>query len=93
MGSGNNWPADIVALHEFYRDQVRRRPDWHIEVRETVEVGEWVAVRASAGGTTSFDDLGIALIAPIPKAIEWVALFQVVGGRIVETNLVSVIEC
>lgn len=91
-GSGNGWPADIAGLREFYRDQAQRRPDWHIDVQETIEVGEWVAVRAMAGGTMVTDDLGIADVSPFAKAIEWMALFRVVSGRITETRLVSVVD-
>jgi hypothetical protein len=91
-GSGNGWPPDIAGLREFYRDQARRRPDWHIDVQETIEVGEWVAVRALAGGTIATDDLEIADVAPFEKAIEWMALFRVVSGRITETRLMSVVD-
>jgi len=91
-GSGNGWPADIAGLREFYRDQARRRPDWHIDVRETIEVGEWVAVRALAGGTVVTNALEMTDGAPFEKSIEWMALFRVVSGQIAETKLVSVVD-
>jgi hypothetical protein len=92
LGSGPGWPGDRDGLRAFYQSQATLRPDWHIDVRETVEVGEWVAVRAHAGGTVAHDKLGAGLQTPFLKAIDWLAVFRVVNGRIVETRLLSAIE-
>jgi hypothetical protein len=50
VGGGHGWPETIEELGEFYARQRRTRPDWRIDIQETVQVGEWVAVRAFAGG-------------------------------------------
>ncbi len=50
VGGGHGWAEQIEDLREFYGRQSRTRPDWRIDVQETVEVGEWVAsVRSRAG--------------------------------------------
>jgi hypothetical protein len=47
-GTGPDWPATTIEkLRQFYIDQYRDRPDWHIDVQETVEVGEDVVVSSS----------------------------------------------
>ena len=79
-GSGYGWPADIEALRSFYAEQASARPDWHITVEETVEVGEWVAVRATAG------------VRDAPTSVEWLAVFRVVDARLLETRIVSLLQ-
>ena len=76
-GSGDGWPRDIESLRQFYRSQQRSRPDWHIDVQETMTVGSWVAVRAHAGGTASHDDDGVPLPSPTRISIEWLSLYEV----------------
>jgi hypothetical protein len=49
-GGGYGWADNVDSLREFYERQNRLRPDWRIDIQETTEVGEWVAVRALAGG-------------------------------------------
>lgn len=34
-GSGPDWPTTLDALRQFYADQYRERPDWHIDVLES----------------------------------------------------------
>ena len=55
VGSGPGWPTSIEELHQLYRTQMRERPDWHIDVQDTVELGDSVVVRALAGGTVTRD--------------------------------------
>jgi len=37
LGSGPVWPSDRDGLRAIYQSQATPRPDWHIDVRETVE--------------------------------------------------------
>ena len=78
-GSGHGWPEDLAALRRFYAAQAETRPDWSIAVQETVEVGEWVAVRALAGGT----DHGRR------RDVEWLAAYRVCEGRIAEIRVLA----
>jgi hypothetical protein len=90
-GSGRGWPADIAGLREFYQRQARSRPDWRIDVQETVEVGEWVAVRAYAGGTVVHSDAG----APLPssfRTLEWLTAYRVIDDKIAEIRVISVVD-
>ena len=74
-GSGHGWPEDVDGLRAFYARQASERPDWRIDVRETIEVGEWVAVRATAGDAA--------------RQVEWLAAYRVVGGRITEIRILA----
>ena len=74
-GSGHGWPADATALRAFYERQARERPGWRIEVQETVEAGDWVAVRALAGDAD--------------RQVEWLAAYRVVAGRIAEIRVLA----
>jgi predicted SnoaL-like aldol condensation-catalyzing enzyme len=78
-GSGFGWPADFEGLRRFYAEQAEQRPDWCITVEDTLEVGEWVAVRATAGSGTR-------------RQVEWLSLFRIVDDRLVETRIVSLVE-
>jgi SnoaL-like domain len=77
-GGGYGWPENVAALQEFYDRQNRTRPDWRINIQQTVEVGEWIAVRALAGGMEAYNEDG--------------AIFHVVNSRIVETRVISVLD-
>ena len=77
-GSGHGWPADIGALRDFYLHQSRERPGWRIEVQETIETGEWVAVRALAGDAT--------------RRVEWLAAYRVRDSRIAEIRVLALEE-
>ena len=90
VGSGHGWAPDRDKLREFYTWQACTRPDWHIDVQETVEVSDWVAVRAHGGGTVTHDEAGQALQTPYRSAVEWLAAFRLVDGRLVETRFLSV---
>lgn len=90
VGFGRGWPADRERLREFYTWQARYRPDWHIDVLDTIEVDDWVAVRAHAGGTILHDDAGHALDRPQQRAVEWLTAFRVADGLLVETRLLTV---
>jgi hypothetical protein len=73
-GSGSEWlrlAPDFEALRAFYRRQATQRPDWRIDIQETIEVGEYVAVRALAGGKQALDDAGAPRKPPFPTAGEW----------------------
>ena len=77
-GSGHGWPHDIDALRAFYERQARERPDWRIDVQETVEVGDWVAVRAHAGDAE--------------RRVEWLTVYRLSGGRIAEIRVLELRE-
>ena len=91
-GSGRGWPADIAGLREFYQRQARSRPDWRIDVQETVEVGEWVAVRAYAGGTVLHDEARVPLPSPFRKTLEWLTAYRVIDDKIAEIRVISVVD-
>lgn len=83
------WAPDFDQLRRFYRRQAVQRPDWRIEIQQTVEVGEYVAVRALAGGSLAFDEDGAPQKSPFPTAGEWLSIYRVVDGRIMEANVVA----
>jgi hypothetical protein len=91
-GGGYGWPENVAALHEFYDRQNRARPDWRIDIQQTVEVGEWVAVRAFAGGMEAYNADGTCQSRPYVTAVEWLTIFHVVNSRIVETRVISVLD-
>ena len=88
-GTGLGWAPDLESLRRFYTWQARWRPDWRIDVQETVEVGDHVAVRAYAGGTIAHDDDGQSLEAPFRRDVEWLAVYRVAADRIVEVNFLA----
>ena len=88
-GSGHGWPSDLTALQEFYRWQVATRPDWLIEVQETVEVGGCVVVRAYAGGAIADLEQERPLAAPTHRAVEWLAMYRVEDERIMEIQVLA----
>lgn len=83
-GSGPGWPTTFDELRAFYEWQSRERPDWSIDVRESIEVGDSVVVRARAGGTIT--EGGSSRRAEL----EWLAHYRIVGGWIHEINVLSV---
>jgi predicted SnoaL-like aldol condensation-catalyzing enzyme len=85
-GRGPEWPTTIDELRQFYTDQIRERPDWHIDIQATVEVGDSVVVRAFAGGTVLVE--GVAR----HRRLEWLAHYRVVGRCITEINLLAFAE-
>lgn len=89
LGSGHGWPHDLAALREFYAWQATARPDWSIDVQETVEVGDCVVVRAHAGGTIAGDEHGRPLAAPTHRAVEWLAMYRIEQARIVEIRVLA----
>jgi SnoaL-like domain len=91
-GGGYGWAEDIAALREVYDRQNRARPDWRIDIQQTVEVGEWVAVRAVAGGMEAYNEDGTRQSRPYVTAVEWLTIFHVVNSRIVETRVISVLD-
>ncbi len=88
-GSGYGWPPDAQALREFYQWQSETRPDWAIDVQETVEVGGCVVVRAYAGGTIAGDEHGRPLAAPTTRAVEWLAMYRIEDGLITEIQVLG----
>jgi len=80
---GPEWATTLDELRQFYIDQIRDRPDWHIDIQETVEVDDSVIVRAFAGGTVLVD--GIAR----RRRLEWLTHYRVVGQRITEINVLA----
>ena len=83
VGSGPDWPTTIEELHQFYRTQMRERPDWHIDVQDKVELGDSVVVRALAGGPVTRDG------ASRRTSLEWLAHYRVIERRITEINVLA----
>ena len=92
VGGGHGWPETIEELREFYGRQSRTRPDWRIDIQETVEVGEWVAVRAFAGGRQAYNEDGSPQSPPFLTSVEWLSIIRVVDRRIAEIRLVSWVD-
>lgn len=88
-GGGHGWPSTLPELRAFYEWQAHTRPDWHIEVQETIEVDDCVVVRAFAGGTISKDEQGIPLAAPKASAVEWVAAYRLADGQITRIDVLA----
>ncbi len=91
-GGGHGWADNMEALRAFYDRQNRTRPDWRIDVQETIEVGEWVAVRAFAGGNEAHNEDGSPESPPFLTAVEWLTIFHVVDRKIVESRIISLVE-
>jgi hypothetical protein len=91
-GGGHGWPRDGTALRAFYRWQAEARPDWSINVQETVEVGDCVVVRAFAGGTIADDEQGRPLAAPTQRMVEWLAMYRIEAQRIFEIQVLALHE-
>lgn len=91
-GTGPEWQhlaPDFRALREFHRRQAAQRPDWRVDVQESIEVGEYVAVHALAGGRQALDEDGAPRQPPFPTSGEWLTVYHVVDGRIVEVRVVN----
>ena len=82
-GSGPGWPRDLAGLRAFYEAQYRERPDWRIDVQQTVELGASVVARASAGGTVMVGE------AAERRQVEWLAHYRFAEGRITEINVLE----
>lgn len=80
-GTGAGWPATIDGLRRFYAAQAHERPDWHIDVEETVELGDSVVARARASGTEVVDDVSHT------RSVEWLTHYRIVDARITEINV------
>jgi hypothetical protein len=92
LGGGHGWAETFEGLREFYGRQSRTRPDWHIDVQETVAVGEWVAVRAFAGGQEAYNDDGSPQSPPFLTSVEWLSVIRVLDRRIAEIRVVSWVD-
>jgi hypothetical protein len=88
-GGGHGWPATRPDLQAFYEWQARTRPDWHIDVQQTIEVDDCVVVRAYAQGTISQDEQGRPLAAPQASAVEWLAAYRLANGRISRIDVLA----
>jgi hypothetical protein len=91
VGTGSDWrrlAPNFDALREFYLRQAVQRPDWRIDVQDTIEVGEYVAVRALAGGQQTLDDQGAPRQPPFPTAVEWLTVYHVVDRVILDSQVV-----
>lgn len=84
-GSGQGWPTTLGQLRQFYEDQVRDRPDWHIDVEVVVELGDSVVVRAHAQGSV----MGSGTLRR--TALDWLTHYRFRDGRITEINLLTVV--
>lgn len=85
-GTGPGWPSTLGQLRHFYEEQIRERPNWRIEVRQTLELGDSVVVRAHAYGT-AVEEGG-----PRPTALDWLTHYRFVERRITEINLLTVVS-
>ena len=90
-GGGHGWPQTREELVAFYTWQAAARPDWHIDVQQTVTVGSCVVVRALAGGTVTDDEQGRPLAAPTARRVEWLAAYWVTEGRIDRIQVLSLV--
>jgi hypothetical protein len=90
QGFGHGWPSDVDALRHFYVRQAEFRPDWRIDVQETMELNDVVVVRAYAGGFVSHDAAGAPLVVPYRKHVEWLTAYRMRNGSITEIRLLSV---
>lgn len=84
-GSGPDWPTDRETLRRFYEKQYADRPHWHIDVQETVQLGDSVVARALAGGPVVVDGTAVT------KRLEWLAHYRLQDGLITEINLLSLV--
>ena len=84
VGRGPEWATNIEELRQFYLTQMRDRPDWHIEVQGTVELGDSVVVRALAGGTVTGNGVSRRM------SLAWLTHYRVVDRRITEINILAV---
>jgi predicted SnoaL-like aldol condensation-catalyzing enzyme len=85
-GSGPGWPTTYEALRRFYLDQYRDRPDWHLDVVSTVELGQHVTVLANAGGNVLFDGEWR------PRYLTLLAHYRVTEGRIRSIDILEVVQ-
>jgi hypothetical protein len=85
-GSGHEWPTDQDGLRTFYEEQYQERPDWRIDLQETVELATSVVARAVAGGRIRVAG------GWRQRRVEWLAHYRVLDGRIVEINLLDVVQ-
>ena len=92
VGGGMGWAENVEELRDFYSRQNRLRPDWHIDIQETVEVGEWVAVRALAGGQEAYNEDGSPQDPPFLTSVEWLTVYRVVDRTIVEARFLSAVH-
>jgi predicted SnoaL-like aldol condensation-catalyzing enzyme len=76
-GGGYGWPATRDDLRRFYEEQARTRPAWRVDVRETVEVGDCVAVRALAGDES--------------RRVDWLAYYRVADVTIREITVLALV--
>jgi hypothetical protein len=91
QGTGDKWPADVSELLAFYEWQASARPDWHIDIQDTLEVGDCVIVHALAGGTLGRDDAGVPIAAPMTERVEWLAAYWVHAGFISRIEVLELI--
>jgi hypothetical protein len=85
VGSGPEWPTNTDELRRFYVNQMHERPDWHIDVQGTIELGDSVVARAEASGTVAVDGRRRR------ARLEWLAHYRVVDRRITEINVLAIV--
>lgn len=66
------------------------RPDWRIEVQQTVELGDCVVVRALAGRTIAHDEYGSPKAAPSTQSVEWLAAYRVRDRLITAIDVLAI---
>ena len=82
QGDGHGWPRTLDELRRFYAWQAATRPDWTIDVQETLQLGDCVVVRANAGGTVTDAEDSRPAAAPVVDQVSWLAAYWVADDRI-----------
>lgn len=86
---GHGFHPDRESLRSFLTWQAATAPDWRIDVQDVVAEGDRVAVRAEASGTRSEAEPGVPLDPPRARRFEWITIYRVGDGKIVEAWVVS----
>jgi hypothetical protein len=89
-GGGHGWPQTLAELRRFYAGQASKRPDWRIDVQETLELGECVVVRAEAGGTVNDPERRLAA-GPAIERVAWVAAYWIGDEQIRRIQVLELI--
>ena len=85
-GTGPRWPATREELRRFYETQQVERPDWRIDIREVVELGDSVVVRAHACGAVATGT------STVHAEVDWLAHYRFRNSQIIEINVLSVVD-
>jgi hypothetical protein len=90
-GSGSEWQhlaPDFKTLREFYNGKLPNGRTGASTSRRPSSLAN-TSSRAYAHGTEAFDDNGAPRRPPFPTAVEWLAAYHVVGGKIHEGRVIT----